>query len=191
MKLRGIALLTALGVLGLGATAPSASAEPVWNLDMHHNQTHFTPGGKSQYWFALNNVGDSASTEPITLKVTLPSGITRDSVQQGGPEPISQWSCPGSVGDKSFTCTSSQPILRHTPYRSLALSVNVASVAEPVLRTASATVSGGGAPEAPPDAGCAAGVSACTKEATPIDSEPAPFGIFAPSFLPDFFRPTE
>ncbi len=176
MKLRRIALLTALGVLGLGTAATSASAAPSWTLDLHHNETHFGPGEIAQYWVDLTNVGDTASSGLITLKVNLPNGVTREAVLRGnGNETISQWSCPGSSGDTFVTCTSSEPIARHTPFRSIALWVKVAKKAagEPI---ATATVEGGGA-----------AVPASTEEVTPIDPTPAGFGIFGPSFLPDFF----
>ena len=178
MKLRRIALLSALGSIGALSSigAAGANAAPVWNVDLHHNQTHFAPGGKGQYWVDIDNVGDSASSGTITLKVTLPSGITRSAIWAGGVEPISQWSCPGAVGAKSFTCTSSQPIARHTLYRSLVFSVNIAEAEGPAIRTAKAKVEGGGA-----------AVAASAKEPTPIDPQPTGFGIFAPSFEPDFF----
>ena len=62
----------------------------------------------------------------------------------------------------------------------------------PLLRwdakTAVARISGGSAEPAPPVAGCPAGASACASEPTPIESDPAPFGIVAPTFVPDFFN---
>ena len=52
MKLRRIALLGVLGAIGaLGSLgAAPASAATTWNLDLHHNQTNFPPGGDRQYW---------------------------------------------------------------------------------------------------------------------------------------------
>ncbi|HXS34922.1 MAG TPA: hypothetical protein VN758_14260, partial [Solirubrobacterales bacterium] len=184
MKLRGIALLTSLCALGLIAAAP-ASADVFWNLDLHHNETNFAPGGTGQYWVDLSNVGDSDSSGPITLKVTLPKGITRNAVRGivNPGQTIPAWSCPGSVGDTSFTCTLAKSIPGHAGNThtkdvfetALLLSVKVAANAggEP---TASAKVEGGGA-----------AVVATTKEQTPINSEPAPFGVFPASFAPDFF----
>ncbi len=177
MKLRRLALLTSLGALGLIAAAP-ASAEVIWNLDLHHNETNFAPGQTGQYWVDLQNVGDTDSSGPITLKVTLPGGVTRNAVRQLVNFVKTAWSCPGSVGDTSFTCTLDQSIKAHWRNHdypdALLLSVNVTG-AEGV-RTASAKVEGGSAVAV-----------ATTKEQTPVSAEPAPFGIFAPSFLPDFF----
>ncbi len=158
-----------------GATA--ASAAPVWNLDLHHNQTHFEPGETGQYWVDLNNVGDSASSGLITVTVNLPSGLTRDGVSLTPGEFGAVWKCPGAVGDKSFSCTRTVPVPRHSLAGELVLSVKIGQVSEPVSRTASAKVEGGGA-LAP----------ATTKEPTQIDPEPAGFGIVTPSFVPGFFE---
>lgn len=81
MKPRGIALSLSLAGLGVLGLASGAQAAPVWNLDLHHNQTHFPPGGSGEYWVSANNVGDTDTSGPVTLKVTLPAGITRDSVR--------------------------------------------------------------------------------------------------------------
>ena len=59
---RLIALVTlALCSLGLLGVA-SASAAPVWKLELHHNETHFPPGGEGQFWFETANVGDTATS---------------------------------------------------------------------------------------------------------------------------------
>ena len=102
MKLRGLVVKIALGVVAVGlfAAAP-ASAATVFNLDLHHGQTNFAPGEKAQYWVELDNVGDTESSGTITLKVTLPKGMTRDGVFSTGNFPSfpqTEWSCPGSVG---------------------------------------------------------------------------------------------
>ena len=177
MNIRRIATLSILALFVLGAqSATSASAAPVWNLEIHHNQTNFAPGETGEYWFDITNVGDTASSGPITLALKLPAGLTRDGVTDtnfGFPE--TKWNCPGSAGESSFTCTTNNSIPRHTVSRRLLLSVNVGNV-EPGTRFASAKVYGGGATEA-----------ASSNEPTPIDPEAAGFGIFAPSFTPGFF----
>ncbi len=176
-KLRRIALPFALSICSLGA-AP-ASATPLWNLTMHHAPTDFHSGAVAEYWFALENVGPSPTSGTTTLTVQLPSGITRDKVivqQTNNVEsPDLTWSCPGSPGDATVTCTTSDPIPRHSVYRGLRLSVDVAPGAsgEPV---ASTTLEGGGAPQAVSDT-----------EPVQISSQPAPFGFVPGSFLPGFF----
>ncbi|HSR95033.1 MAG TPA: hypothetical protein VLK56_09230, partial [Solirubrobacterales bacterium] len=192
MKLRRTALLTsltAIGALGSIGVAPAA-ATPVWNLDIHHNETNFAPGATPEYWFDVDNVGDAASSGPLTLTVELPAGLSRNSVHSdqivtGGGKVI--WSCPGSPGDTALTCTTTTPISRHELSRNLILGVDVAPGAGPDLIT-TATLSGGGAPEAPPAAGCPPGAGACASELTHVNPDPAPFGILDESWVADFFQ---
>jgi hypothetical protein len=193
MKLRRkafLTLLTATCALGLIAAAP-ASATPIWNLDVHHNETNFPPGGNAEYSFEVQNVGNTDSSGQTTLTINLPEGLTRDSTRievgtfNGGDTP---WSCPGSPGDSVVTCTTTTPISRHRDIRDLLLTVNVAPDAGPDLVT-TATLSGGGAPEAPPAADCPPGVAACATELTHVGADPAPFGIVQGSWLADFYEP--
>ena len=62
MSLRRIALLTMLSALGiLGSVGGSPRCRrAVLDLDIHHNETHFPPGGVAEYWFDIHNVGDAA-----------------------------------------------------------------------------------------------------------------------------------
>ncbi len=176
----------ALTLVGLAGAAPSVAA-PIWNLDIHHNQTHFPPGGVAEYWFDVANVGPTNSAGPVTLTIKLPPGqISRESVRQSadyfysntafGPE--LKWSCPGSPGDTTIVCTTDHAIFRHTASRSLIVSVNVAPTASGD-RFATAKVSGGGAVKDSP----------LVLEKTRIDPSPAGFGIVADSFTPDFTEP--
>jgi hypothetical protein len=143
----------------------------------------------SEYWVDIANVGPDPTSGPITLTVNLPSGITRrmvrlslDETKEYGP-----WSCPGSPGNRVIVCTGTGVIPRHSISRGIAIAVNVDdALPEGALRTLSARVSGGGAADAPPAAGCAPGLAACATEPTPISAIPAPFGVVAPSFVPDF-----
>jgi hypothetical protein len=194
MRLRRTALsllLAAIGALGLSS---SVSASPIWNLDIHHNQTHFAPGGIGEYWFDISNVGDADTTGTVTLKVSLPTGLSRHDVFEGsgdasfaGDEDRDlEWKCPGSPGQKTIACTTTKPIYRHTIARALRLQVDVDPNAEVGTRLTSATVSGGGAPDAPPAANCPAGIGACASELTQIDPQPAGFGILPETFVPDF-----
>jgi hypothetical protein len=182
MSLRRFALLISLTVLGaLGSAGPAAAATaPVLNLDIHHNETNFPPGGTAEYWFDISNVGGTATSGPITLTVELPNGLTRHEVIErfsasvyGNPD----WNCPGSAGDSTIECTVTKgSIPRHSVYRGLALVVDVEAEVSGD-RVAFATVEGGGA---------AKPVTAA--EVTHISSEEAGFGIVPSSFTPDFFR---
>ncbi len=168
------AALLATGLL-LGIVS-SVSAAPIWNLELHHNQTHFAPGGEGQYWLDIDNVGDTDTSGPIKLTVKLPNGITRKGLFVAGFEKIqTEWSCPGAAGDTSFTCTTTDVIPRHTMSRWLMLAVDVKAGSEE--RFASAKVEGGGA-----------AAPASSIEPTRVSPEPAGFGILAQSFRPDFLE---
>jgi len=182
MNLRRIALSIAIGALAVPAWAAGAQAAPVWSLDIHHNQTNFAPGSTGEYWIEVDNVGDADTSGPITVKLNLPSGITRNSVRHAIGDKGAyfnygdvKWTCPGSPGDSSVTCTTTSKIARHSQSRNLFVTVNVAG--SEGLRFASAKVEGGGAATA-----------ATAVEPTPVDPQPASFGIIASTFIPDFFE---
>jgi len=168
-----IAVLLAFSLVGI-VGASSAAALPVWNIDIHHNPTSFPPGGTGEYWFDVENVGDTATSGTVTLTINLPGGVTRNSVrleEKGGVG----WNCPGAAGATTVTCTSSEPIPRHTLSSSLVLKVNVAAGAAGD-RFTSATVKGGGAL-----------FQASTSELTHLSLLPAGFGVVDGSFKADFF----
>jgi hypothetical protein len=133
-----------------------------------------------EYWIDIANVGPDPTSGPLTLTLTLPAGVTRryvvtDSNNRGA---MLTWSCPGSVGDKVIVCTTNDVLGRHEFDRSLKIAVDVADnpALEGIVRTASAKLTGGGASEA------------TAKEPALISSTPAPFGIVASSFVPDFLQ---
>jgi hypothetical protein len=173
MRLGRIALLAALALSALGALGPaSAVAAPVWNLDIHHHQTNFPPGGEAEYWLEVANVGDStAKAGTVTLTLRLPGVFTRQLVRTE-----TSWSCPGSPGDTTIVCTNTAPIERHSVNRAMSVVVDVSPVAAEGDRFAIAEVSGGGAAQA-----------ATAFERTPIRTEPAGFGILPESFKADFY----
>jgi hypothetical protein len=195
MKLRRLALLTSLTAtcaFGAVAAAPAA-ASPVWKLDIHHNETNFPPGGNAEYSFDVANIGDTDSSGPVTLTLNLPTGLTRSSVRLekgtvfGGD---TAWSCPGSPGDTTIVCTTPDSIKRHHVTRDLLITVDVAADASPDLAT-TATLSGGGAPEAPPAANCLPGVGACASEPIHVSADPPPFGIVPGSWVADLYQADE
>ncbi len=192
MKIRRLALLTSLtvvGVLGLVGAAPAA-ASPIWNLDIHHNETNFVPGAHPEYSFDVANIGDTDSSGPITLTLHLPAGLSRNSTRlefaswQGGD---TAWSCPGSPGDTTIACTTPDSIESHANTRDLFVIVDVAPGAAPDL-VATAALSGGGAPEAPPAANCPPGAGACASELAHTSAETPPFGIVDGSWVADFYK---
>jgi hypothetical protein len=164
-------LILALAALALAAPAAAA---PLFRLDLHHNPTNLAPGASGDYAVEIANLGDTASSGALSLRLVLPNDLGRDSiVQVGSPT----WSCPGSPGDKTTICTTSGPIPRHSVIRNLILSARVAPTASGE-RFASAKLEGGGAPS-----------PATAVELTQITAEPAAFGLLPTSFLADSFAP--
>jgi hypothetical protein len=179
MSLRGIfttAVLALAAIACLGA-AP-ASATPFWNLDMHHVETNFPAGGEAQYWVEAFNAGDESTSGTYTLTVHLPKGLTRETVYGANYSLVSPpegWSCPGSVGDTTITCTGTTPVPRYSYAGRVGIQVKVAKKAAENLLT-TAEVSGGAAPNL-----------ASAEEPTHVSADDPGFGIIAPSFVPDFF----
>jgi hypothetical protein len=178
-----MALFATLALCSIGTSGVAhAAAAPAWNLDIHHNETNFPPGGIAEYWFDIDNIGATATSGPITFTVNLPSGLSRASVRENfdqlsfNPAFKLKWSCPGSPGDPSIECTTSGTIPRHSVYRGLLVAVEVEAGAAGD-RFVSATVEGGGAP-----------APASAVELTHIAPEAAGFGIPPASFEPDFFE---
>ena len=142
-----------------------------------------------ELWLEIVNVGPDPTSGPLTLTVQLPAGITRNSVRFNNFLELdpAAWSCPGSPGALVITCTGPGSIPRHRASRSIVILLDVNPAFDPgTVRTVTAKVSGGGAGDAPAAAGCAAGIAACASEPVTIEPTPAPFGIIAASFTPDF-----
>jgi sugar lactone lactonase YvrE len=68
--------------------------------------TNATP---PQYTIAVGNVGTAATSGTITVTDTLPAGLTLTATPSG-----SGWSCTGSAGATSFTCSSTAAIAART-----------------------------------------------------------------------------
>jgi hypothetical protein len=186
-----LAFLTTAFVVG--AVQARASAAALWNLDIHHDQTNFTPSGTAELSFDVRNLGGTPSSGTTTLHVSLPPGITRNSYRLDvgtfdGTK--TEWECPGASGDSSFTCATTTPVLPGADARNLIITVNVAHDAGPDV-VVTADVSGGGAPEAPPAADCSAGVGACASELIHVSEELAPFGMVENAWLADFYEADE
>jgi uncharacterized repeat protein (TIGR01451 family) len=147
--------VTAIALPSFGLLVPVASAGvatgPAWNLDIHHDETNFPPGGNAELTFDVRNVGETATTGPVTLTVNLPAGLTRESFRIDDDVTTvpaeKNWVCPGSPGDSTFTCTTNESFAPGDDARNLILTVAVAPGAGPDV-VATATVSGGGAPDA-------------------------------------------
>jgi hypothetical protein len=154
-------------------------AAPIWNIDIHHVQTNFTPSGTAMYWFGLANVGDSASSGPVSVAIRLPRGVRGDSVVNVSRAGAGTWNCPNVSGSTDVTCETTDPIPRHSLSRSLALTVSVAPWAAGE-GFATANASGGGA-----------AVAAVAHELTRVDPSPAGFGVVPGSFVADSYEADE
>ncbi len=174
----------------LGANANAAQAEPILKLDIDHSPTNF-PHDSGFLSFNVANVGDTATTGPLTLTIELPPGqlarasVITDSITVRGQNVA--WSCPGSPGQTTITCTTSDVLARHAVNTTLIVNAGVfpAASGDPVT---TATISGGGAAAAPPAAGCPNGVASCATEATHVSDVPADFGIVPDSWRADFYQ---
>ena len=181
MSLRRLSLLFSALALCLAVLAPaSAAASTDLTLEVHHSPTHFFPGKPAEYWFDVGNVGNTASSGQITLKVGLSKGIKREAVIENF-DPVTyetglKWSCPGAPGDAVILCTTSGPIPRHQTTRGLRIAVNVTAGSGEVI--ASAKLEGGG------DA-----IPTSAVEPVPVRPEEAEPGIQPNSFTPDFYGP--
>jgi uncharacterized repeat protein (TIGR01451 family) len=140
------AIALALSAIGLfsAASAPALAATgPVWRVDSASNTT-VAPGSMFDYFVHVTNVGDAATTGPITLTITLPPGVT--SVAESGNGslgPFDMYSCTGVSGASVVTCTSSFS-LPSAGSSTTALQVSVGPSASGTL-TSTVEVSGGGA----------------------------------------------
>ena len=181
------AALEALPAIGSGNVSVSSSGGSLYTVTFQGalaatDVSQLLPGDgatplalDSEFWVDIANVGPDPTSGPITLTLALPSGITRRSVRFTLDETteFGPWSCPGSPGASVITCTGTGVIPRHRISRGLVFAVGVAAP-EGATRTLSAKVSGGG------------GAEATARELVLISSTPAPPGILADSFTPDF-----
>jgi hypothetical protein len=144
---------------GGGAETVKAKAEtglgaPAWRLHLASLPTAFTPGLENhpRYLVVAENVGAAATTGSITIKDTLPAGLTPASHQESGCSTVGQ----------TVTCTSSKTI-----EPGLGVSFSLFVEVDPLLSedvTNEASIEGGGAP------------AVATKALTPI-GEAVPFSF--------------
>jgi hypothetical protein len=128
-------------------TAVSAqAAAPQWQLDVAANTT-VAPGGTLHYFIRAMNVGDAAATEPFTLQIRLPEGMTSAGITNTSTpynadlyEP-----CSGISGTRVVTCASPNfPYLVPFAFTATDLEVAVDGAASGTLTT-EVELSGGGA----------------------------------------------
>jgi hypothetical protein len=169
-------------VCGLGATPSlAATSGPHWSIVSESQPTYFQTGGSSDaYVLIVRNDGAAPTTHGGTVTITdeLPEGVTATKVigegeaANGIGRPSYKMSCAGGSGAEPVTCTYEEGpsegavVAGATLVVTIAVTVpaEVASNEGSSLRN-TAVVSGGGAP------------SVSTTETTPVEGEPAPFGL--------------
>lgn len=177
--------LVAIAVLAfLILCAGSAQAASVsWGLRTVAEPSTFSTSDQSEcelhekcdrYQILVTNLGDAASTGPITLTINLPAGITtHENPESGEGAEGAFWECnPKGEGNSTVTCTleESIPSLGYLPFLDVRVTPPTASTPTPA--DAEFTVTGGG------------GNSASKSLETPISSAAVPFAIKQFAFEP-------
>jgi hypothetical protein len=174
-----VVIVLALSLVGASSSL-AASPGPHWSIVSESQPTYFTRGSSDAYVLVVRNDG-AAPTVPggiVTITDSLPEHVTMTKVTaqgeaaNGSAVSLYKPACSGESGAELVTCTyeegpSQGPVFAGATIV-VTITVAVSSEVEThgaSLLTNTAVVSGGGAP------------STATSEATPIDDEPAPFGL--------------
>lgn len=173
-KARKIAIgLMALGAWLAPAQAAQAAPGPAWQLSLVALPTHLASGSTGTvssapiYGLIATNVGAGDATGPVTLKATLPIGVTpifTASAPDGGdsdtstPDPVCS-----EVASQTVTCTAAGPV---HPSRNVSIRIPVTVTGSPgVLPDATASVESPGA------------TTVTASAPTVISATPPPFGF--------------
>jgi hypothetical protein len=83
-------LAAASGLFLLAAAPAQASSSPWWHLTAISTPTTLAPGGHGLLTFDAINVGNDSTQGPITVRATMPAGVTVEQVEinPGEPEPL-------------------------------------------------------------------------------------------------------
>jgi YVTN family beta-propeller protein len=120
--------------IGSGSPTPTPTAPSTADLTL--TKTHvgsFTQGLSGSYTLTVKNSGAGATSGTVTLRDTLPAGLTPAGISGSG------WSCTVS----SLTCTRGDALAAGGSYPAVTVTVGV-STSAPSSVTNTATVSGGG-----------------------------------------------
>ena len=111
----------------------SQSSSPLLNVLMKH-ASPFARGGTGVYKIIVSNSGNSATSGALSVVITLPQGLTCQSLSGSG------WTCDSTT----LTCTQNSAVQAGSSYPPIVLTVAVdQNASSPVVP--SVTVSGGGA----------------------------------------------
>jgi len=120
------------------ATDPTIIAAPAPGMDLtitkRHSPDTVVPGQTFTYLVTVFNVGNTASSGPVTVTETPPAGITVTALSGTG------WTCAVST----LTCTRSDALAPATNYPAISVTASVGVSVAPGTVTNTAVVSGGG-----------------------------------------------
>ena len=142
----GVGLIGA--IVALLALAAVAQAKPAWKLTVASNPTNFSPnvaptGFGSVYLIVATNIGDTATTSPITVTDSLPVGLTPGVAQCTTSAPETS-ACGCETSGLTVTCTEIETV-HPGDFLTVSLRVKADSLPDPTILTNSVTISGGGA----------------------------------------------
>jgi len=169
------------GLVGMGATAASASAAPALAVSSTHEPGSLVPGGTSQYVITIKNIGDAATTEPVSVQFKLPTGLHATSVTDQFHKRIglAAWNCTIAADAQSVGCTGPEVIspLAIAPGEAACETIGQAFGLPPCSIVVDVSAEAGLAPEA-----LTSTVEACGGGATACASANASTGIRLPGF---------
>lgn len=113
---------------------PPPQLSPLLNITMTPSAP-FRRGRTGSYVIGVSNSGNGPTSGPVTVAITLPKGLTLQSLSGSG------W----TFNKKTLSCTQTKTLKAGSSYSSIVLNVNVSSNAPNSVST-SAIVSGGGSP---------------------------------------------
>jgi hypothetical protein len=157
-------LLGALG--GLGPAAAAAIPRAAWKLAITPVPANFAPGSTSRYFLVATNVGGDSSVGEVTLKTTLPDGLTPVEAIGRNGDPARSVDPTCVISAPTVTCTTEEAV---HPGRFLfaTITAGVPSVPEGPTADLQGSVGGGGAGEV------------ATTSPTPIQADPVSFDFLA------------
>jgi hypothetical protein len=159
-RLLAVSCLAVLCVLLAGASVSSADGPPVWRIVSSAEPTNLTSGGRIV--LTAINVGGPADGSAVTIKDTLPVGLSANEVTSlgtYGPSPTCTEAAP------TYTCTVNGGVIDTGYTLRINIKVNV-EPGTPGNVVNEGLVSGGGAEQ-----------DASVKAATQVGGPPVPFGL--------------
>ena len=159
------AVAASLLLLALAAAATSSLAQaapaPRWHIEVRPAPRNLPPGAKAQVLVTATNMGDQATSGPITVTDTLPKGLKELSVRASpSMQRKEELTCP--VAGQTISCPTKA---RLAPYEAVDVVITVSVEGTPGELLDQATVEGGGA------------AAESTDQPVEISGEPAKFGI--------------